>query len=95
MKKIYEDILDDVGEIKRPDIRLDVDDNVPHPSEYEYAICNFVPEICLGNNYADRMEAILETYADDFSFHLAVTERDMDELIDYISESRPKYAEYK
>lgn len=95
MKKIYEDILDDVGEIKRPSVPVTKYTQPPHPGEFEYAICNFVPEICLGNSYLDRIEALLDIYADDYSFNLAITEDDMNELIDYISESRPKYAESK
>ena len=78
MKKIYEDILDDVGEIKRPSVPVTKYTQPPHPGEFEYAICNFVPEICLGNDYLDRIEALLDIYADDYSSNLAIRTKSLE-----------------
>ena len=85
MRRIYEDILDDIEQIKRPDISIEDELWTPSPGAYDYAMCCYIHEEDLKYEFEYKLPYFLDIYADDYSYYLAKGVEEQRRIYSYIN----------
>ena len=82
MRRIYEDILDDIEQVKRPDITTE-EVWVPSPGAYEHCACCHIHEWDL-NAVKYKLPYFLDIYAEDYSYYFAEGIQEQRRVLGYI-----------